>query len=279
MVFRLTELFDDLPELEIVDVGASAIDGPVPYQPLIDAGKAHVVGFEPDPGQFEVLQKLGHSHATYLPYALGDGNDAELKICFSPGMTSLLEPDQQVLAHFHGFSEWGKVLDRKQIPTRRLDDVQEIQSIDYLKLDVQGSELPIMRAGRKKLSETLVVHTEVNFVPFYKDQPLFAELDQELRSAGFYLHRFTPIVSRVFKPVIINDDVFAGMSQSLWTDAVYVKKFTDFSKMSTVDLLKVTLILHELYNSFDLAALALYHIDQKEGSKRHDAYINRLSHG
>ena len=277
MNFRLTEIFDDLPEIEIVDVGASAIDGPPHYQRLIDVGKAHVVGFEPDPVQHEVLQKLGHSFATYLPFALGDGNDAELKICFAAGMTSLLEPDIEVLSHFHGFAEWGKVLNRQKISTRRLDDVDEVQSFDYLKLDVQGAELQIMRGGSRKLNSALIVHTEVQFVPFYQDEPLFAELDQELRNAGFYLHRFTPFISRVFKPVILNNDIFAGLSQILWSDAVYVRKFTEFDRLPTDSLLKIAFVLHELYGSFDLAALALHHIDLKEGSDRYAKYLNRLS--
>ncbi len=32
MHFSLTELFDDLPTIHIVDVGASPIDGPLPNQ-------------------------------------------------------------------------------------------------------------------------------------------------------------------------------------------------------------------------------------------------------
>ena len=42
-------------------------------------------------------------------------------------MTSLLEPNQELLALFHGFSDWGKVLQTEEIDTIRLDDVAETE--------------------------------------------------------------------------------------------------------------------------------------------------------
>ncbi len=277
MNFSLTELFNDLPPIQIVDVGASPIDGPPPYQRLIDLGKAHVVGFEPDAEQYQALQKQGKPFATYLPFAVGDGKEAVLNICHAPGMTSLLEPDMGILNHFQGFEQWGNVVGRQKVSTRKLDDVDEVRAIDYLKLDVQGSELSIMSGASDKLRQTLVVHTEVQFVPFYKDQPLFAELDQELRRAGFYLHRFTPLVSRLFKPLLVNNSIYSGCSQVLWSDAVYVKKFTEFAQLSSENLLKIAFMLHELYGSFDLSALALDHVDRKEGTSRQPTYLRRLT--
>lgn len=161
--------------------------------------------------------------------------------------------------------------------TRRLDDLVEVGAIDYLKLDVQGSELSVLRGAPCKLASTLVVETEAQFVPFYKHQPLFAEVDQELRGAGFLLHRFGPMVSRVFKPMLIRDNVYAGLSQTLWSDAVYVRRFTDFAKLSSDALLKIALLTHDLYRSIDLVALALGHVDERDGSDRLSRYQHRLT--
>ncbi|MGN6134245.1 MAG: FkbM family methyltransferase [Aureliella sp.] len=276
MKFSFSELYSDLPVVRVVDVGASPIDGPPPYQPLIDIGKANVIGFEPDEEQYRALQQHPQPFATYLPYAVGDGREGVLNVCRAPGMTSLLEPDMEILNHFHGFPQWGEVLNQQKLTTRKLDDIAEIGGIDFLKLDVQGSELSILSGAGEKLKDTLVVHTEVQFVPFYKNQPLFAELDQALRAAGFYLHRFTPLVSRVFKPLVINNNVFAGMSQVLWSDAIYVRQFTSFSKLPRESLLKIALVLHELYGSYDMSALALGHIDAREGTQLQTTYLRRL---
>lgn len=274
--FSLADVVGDVPTIRVVDVGASPIDGPPSYQALLDTGRAEVIGFEPDPDQFKTLQDRNEANATYFPYAIGDGEDAILHICRAPGMTSLLEPDIEFLKHFHGFDNWGEVVRRQEISTRRLDD--EINSMDYLKLDVQGSELAVLEAATQLLEETLFVHTEVQFVPFYKNQPLFAELDQALRQSGFYIHRFpTKLVSRVFKPFIIDNDIYSGLSQILWADVVYVKKFTDFGLLSSNSLLKIAMLAHDLYGSFDLAALALGHVDEKDGSDWRAAYLRRLT--
>jgi len=276
-LFSLAKLFPDVPPLKVVDVGASPIDGDPPYKPLHDAGLAHVVGFEPSKEQYEALLALDLPNATFLPDAVGDGSDGVLNICSAPGMTSMLEPNFEVLSRFHWFDTWSEVVRREPMPTVRLDDVPETLGMDYLKVDVQGGELPVFRGARARLEAAVMVHTEVQFVPFYKDQPLFAELDQELRAAGYWLHRFLPLISRVLKPMLVNDDPYAGLSQHLWTDAVYVKRFVDFSDISSGDLLKIALFAHDLYGSFDLASLALKTIDEREGSARHGSYMGQLA--
>jgi hypothetical protein len=192
-------------------------------------------------------------------------------------MNSLLEPDLEVLDHFHGFPEWARVVGHKPVTTRRLDDVAEIEQMDYLKLDVQGSELAVIQGAARRLQSTVVVQTEVQFVPFYQGQPLFAELDQALRRAGFYLHSFAPMQSRVFKPLIVKEDIYSGLSQVLWSDAVFVKAFTRFAALSSQQLLKIAALCHELYRSYDLAALALAHVDRHEGGDRQARYIARLT--
>lgn len=276
MKFSLFDIFDDIPTIDIVDVGASPIDGQPPYQPLFNCEKAKIVGFEPNPAQFELLLNQQSNQCTFLPYAIGDGQVHTLNICHAPGMSSLLEPDMEILKHFHGFEEWSQVVERKTLSTVRLDDVKEIESIDYIKLDVQGSELAILQNGSKQLSKTLVIHIEVQFIPFYINQPLFGELDQELRNLGFYLHRFSPLVSRVFKPLMANNSIYSGLSQILWSDAIYVRKFTEFPQLNSQDLLKIAAIAHDLYDSFDLCSLALGHIDSKEQTNRQPSYLKKL---
>lgn len=276
MEFSLFDLFDDLPAIDIVDIGASPLDGQPPYQKLIDCGKTKVIGFEPNPEQYHRLLDHQSDHCTFLPYAVGDGQTHTLNICRAPGMSSLLEPDMEILKHFHGFEQWSQIIDRKIMPTVKLDDIEEIESLDYMKIDVQGSELNVIRHGSRRLSQTLVIHIEVQFVPFYKEQPLFGELDQELRSLGFYLHRFSPLISRVFKPLMIENNIYGGLSQVLWSDAIYVRKFTEFPQLDPQELLKIAVIAHDLYGSFDLCSLALGQVDSKEQTNRQASYVRKL---
>ncbi|MEA2708508.1 MAG: hypothetical protein QOF78_1109 [Phycisphaerales bacterium] len=252
--------------VEVVDIGANPIDGHPPYQRLLHAGGARVVGFEPNPQALAQLQQQKGPHETYLPDAIGDGGEQTLHLCAAAGMTSILKPNAELLEYFHGFAGWGRVVGTMQVRTRRLDDIEAIGDVDLLKLDVQGYELEILRHATKRLADAVVVHAETNFLPMYQGQPLFAEVEQYLRAHGLLFHRFAPLVSRVLQPMLVNDDVYAGLSQVFWADAVFVRDFTRFDLLPPAKLLKLATILHDVYGSYDVALHALAAHDRVTGN-------------
>ncbi|MCE1252380.1 MAG: FkbM family methyltransferase [Anaerolineae bacterium] len=275
-MFSFSELVNETPEIHIVDVGASPIEGQPIYQSILNQGHFHLTGFEPNPEMFNELTKIGDPRMTFLPYALGNGQEATLNICIMPGMSSILEPDLHFLSHFHGFAEWSQITQKLALQTKRLDDIGEINEIDFLKLDVQGSELTVLENAIEKLKSTLVIHVETLFVPFYKNQPLFGEIDIFLRKSGFLLHRFGPLITRVLKPLLLNNDIYASFSQLLWTDAVYIKSFPHFDLLTPRQLFKLARIMHDVYQSYDMAMLALSHIDIQTGSNLQNIYLQKL---
>lgn len=263
--------------IKIVDVGANPIDGPAPYAALLAAGHADVVGFEPN---LEALAKLNDQKGpreTYMPYAVGDGRRHTLRHCFAPGMTSLLKPNPDVLALFHGFSEWGRVVRTEDVDTVRLDDIPETLSMDLLKIDIQGAELMVFENAVERLRGALVVHTEVEFLPMYIDQPLFSDVERVLRQYGFLLHRFAPLVSKTIKPMLFNGDPYAGFSQVFWADAIFVKNFIVFDQFDSDQLLRFAVILHDCYGSFDLVARLLIEYDRRTGDRLSSRYIQAAS--
>ncbi len=276
-MFPFNSLFPDIPEIHIADIGASPIEGQPVYKNMLQQGGCRLTCFEPSPEMFVELVKQPQPNMTCLPYAIGDGQEATLNICAAPGMTSLLEPDLDLLGHFHGFAEWGQVVRRLPMRTHRLDDLQEVPQIDFIKLDVQGSELAILENGPEQLKRVLVVHVETLFVPFYKNQPLFGEIDTALRRAGFLFHKFGDLVSRVFQPLVLNNDPYAGLSQVLWSDSVYVRAFPTFQSLPPADLLKLARLMHDIYASVDMANLALLHYDRQAGTNRRGSYLQRLT--
>jgi FkbM family methyltransferase len=268
-----------MPELslpfrvKVVDIGANPIDSEPPYAAMLRAGEAEVVGFEPNRAALATLEARKGPLERYFPHAVGDGGRHRLHICQAPGMTSLLEPDPEVLALFHGFPDWGRVLATEEVETVRLDDVPETAGADLLKLDIQGAELMVLRHAEARLAEAVVVQAEVEFLPLYRGQPLFSEVELFLRRHGFRLHRFFPEVSRAFRPVLVNGDPYAGLSQLVWADAVFVRDPARLDRLTARQLLAAAAILDRCYRSADLVFRLLAEHDSRTGGARAAEYL------
>lgn len=274
----LHSLFGLSFSIKIVDVGANPIAGaPPPYAPLMTGGHAEVIGFEPNPHALAELNRRKSPRETYLPHAVGDGRRHTLRLCATSGMTSLLEPNPAMLNLLHGFSEWGRVVDTTELDTVRLDDVPETSGADFLKIDIQGGELMVFENAVERLRGITVIHTEVEFVPMYVGQPLFSDIDRFLRQHGFVLHKFDPLVSRVIKPLMWNNDPRAGLSQLVWADAVFIRDFVDLAHLDTDRLLRLAVILHECYRSYDMVAHLLMEHDRRTGQGLGARYVQLAS--
>ena len=278
-ISKLASLLEIKAPIDIVDIGANSIIGEdeAPYKPLLDSGLAHVYGFEPNPDALARLNAIKGQNETYFSNAVYDGAQQELRVCESQGMTSLLEPNINLLSYFHGFPEWGKVVERISIPTVRLDDFSEIKNLDYLKIDIQGGELEVFRNGTNRLKECLVIQTEVEFLPMYEGQPLFSEVELYLRELGFTFHKFFPLVSRIVQPLLVNNNIYSELSQATYADAIFIKDFTKFDQLDPEQLKKISLILNDIYGSFDIALRALMACDAKNKSNYAEQYVKHLS--
>ncbi len=279
-VFSLAETLPvELPRIEILDVGAMD-EGEDRYDVLRLMGLANVTGVEPDEEQFAKLQNEKNRAGTYLPYFLGNGEEQTFHLTRYPGCSSLYRPDSRVIDPFTsiGTSENGnfRVVDTMQVQTHRLNDVSECPMPDYVKLDVQGGELDILKNGMDKLKNALVIESEVEFVALYENQPLFGDMQVFLREHGFCLHKFVDVAGRSFKPFARDNNRYAATSQVLWADAIFVKDFRDFDSYTDEQLLKSALILHQLYFSYDLVHLILRHYDSRIGTSFNEKYLQAL---
>jgi FkbM family methyltransferase len=264
------------PRVKVVDIGANPIDSDPPYAGMLRAGDAEVVGFEPNPAALATLNARKGPHESYFPHAVGDGQRHTLHICQAPGMTSLLEPDPAVLGLFHGFPDWGRVLSTEPVDTVRLDDVPQTAGADLLKLDIQGAELMVLRHAEARLRDATVIQAEVEFLPLYRNQPLFSDIDIFLRERGFILHRFYPTVSRAVQPMMVNADPYAGLGQLVWADAVFIRDFRRLDALTERQLLTMATILHECYAAYDIAFRLVAEHDRRTAAGRASAYLDGL---
>lgn len=275
-VRALHDLLSLTTRLKCVDVGANPIDEAAPYSGLLAAGHADVVGFEPNLEALAELERRKGPHETYLPHAVGDGGRHTLRLCVLPGMTSLLEPNPEVLSLFYGFSDWAKVVREVELDTVRLDDMPETAGMDFLKIDIQGGELMVFRNAPERLANALMIHTEVEFMPMYVGQPLFSDVDLFLRSQGYMLHRFDPLVTRDIQPLLFGVDPYVGHSQLVWADAIYVRDLTRLEALSVEQLLKLAVLLHDCYRSYDCVLHLLREHDRRTRKNYGDIYLDAV---
>lgn len=228
----------------IVDVGANPIDDAPPYTRMLDEGLCTVVGFDPQ------VTASSQGNRRMLPYVISsDDGVRSLNVAVAPGMTSLLPLNEVHAAAFPMMPAWGAVLDRRTVETKRLDNVCEIDAIDFLKMDVQGAEIDVLRGGRHRLTKAVAVMTEVSFVTLYRGQSTFGEMDTELRHMGFIPHCFAaakcwPIATTTIVPNM-------APHQLLEADVVYVRDFT--RTMGVEQWKHLAMIAHHVCGSFDLA--------------------------
>ena len=246
---------DRLPE--VVDIGANPIDGDPPYKPLLNAGLCRVTGFEPQDSALASLMGRKGPNETYLPYAIYDGQEAVLHVCSASGMTSLLEPDPEHLALFSVLEPYGKVISKLPIATRRLDDVSEIGELDFLKMDIQGGELTVIKNGLNKLARAVAIQVEVSFITLYKGQPSFGDIDLQMRSMGFVPHSFPAVKRWPIAPFVLNGNPRTPLNQLLEADVLYVRDYSRSDALNDEQLKHLALIAHVCYGSFDLASYCI----------------------
>ncbi len=165
-----------------------------------------------------------------------------------------------MLNAFPLFAHFGTVLKEMPVETRTLDSISEIAALDLLKIDVQGSELSVFHNGSARLGDAVAIQTEVSFMPLYKNQPVFGDVDLALRALGFVPHMFANINKRMILPVHYADNLYASINQLLEADIVYVRDFTQPEKMSAEQLKHLAMVAHHCYGSYDLAANCVHNL-------------------
>ena len=276
MITKLVELIKFDEKIKIVDIGANPLldhksttgkIGEEPsYKTLLDTEYAELIGCEPNERAYRDLLKKNTKNAKYFNYAIGDGSTKKLNLCRGSGMTSTLKPLKKSMDVFKIYKKSAEIVKTINIVTKKLDEIEEIKNIDYLKIDIQGGELDVFINAKKKLSKTLFVQTEVSFINLYENEPTFGEIDIELRKHGLVPHCFNDgIVSKnIIGPMVLNNDPFQSLNQIVQTDMVYVKDFRDLFNLRVDEIKKICLIAHTCYKSWDLSFRCIKTLIDKE---------------
>ena len=158
----LQDLLGSIEQIHVMDIGAACIAEVPVYKNLLDLHLAHLTAFEGDNRQIKKIQESFGDQVTIYNDFLSDGTEKILYLgSEDSGMTSLLKPDLTALKFFNGFEHFGMIHRTEQIQTKRLDDVAGIHAIDMLKMDIQGSELSVLKNGLNTLKDCLAIQLEI----------------------------------------------------------------------------------------------------------------------
>lgn len=172
-----------------LDVGA--MEGPLAptFRYLALNNLIHYVGIEPQASECEKLRRM-FPGGTFVEAAVGDREgEAPLHFTLSPACTSVLEPDQGVLAPYP-IGSCFQVLrsDNIQLTTvAKLVERGDMPVPDFIKCDAQGFDYEVLAGCGAVLDEVLGIEVECQFRPIYKGQKLFADIKALLEGHGFVL--------------------------------------------------------------------------------------------
>ncbi len=233
----------------IVDIGAQnlAFEKHVYSSLCIPSIKHRIIGFEPLEDKAQERSATEDPGSIIYPFAIGDGGAHTLYINNDDATSSIYPLNEPFCADFEHLHTL-KLASTASLETRRLDDVLPPETVEFLKLDIQGAELLALQSATKVLARTAAIHCEVEFDQIYAGQPLFHDVQKLLLERGFYLvdiiiaHRYAYENSRGV----------LGKDRLLWADAVYFRNTTD-----NETLIAQALIAALVYDKPSLAAYLL----------------------
>ena len=178
----------------VLDVGAN--DGPFARQ-LREAGyRGRIVSFEPQTAAYAALRSAAAADALWecRNVAVGvDEGEVVLNIAANSSSSSLFEMSPLHVASAPESAYVG----REQVNVQRLDSLAGelglAEATVYLKVDVQGGELDVLRGAVAALDRVVLVEAELSLVPLYEGAPRFDEIIDYLAERDFGVLSLEPV--------------------------------------------------------------------------------------
>jgi FkbM family methyltransferase len=206
--------------LHVIDVGGAL--GPDPRWAPLSANTIRFMTFEPDARSHEEVLPCGQHNLTLAIGLAEAAGERELHLTEGPFASSLYAPNEMLLRDF-GVWPWYVHAGQATVAVDTLDACLARHTdwrADFVKIDIEGADLDVLKGGRTALATAFGVQIEVSFVARNVGAPLQPEIDLWLREAGFQPHLL------IREHWVRANGVHGALShpQLVWADAVYFRE-------------------------------------------------------
>jgi len=268
---------DSTLSFTILEIGAVPLEGAAePFHQLLDIfPESQILAFELDETLCAELNQKSKPGITYYPVALG--RTEERRTFYEtnhPMCCSLYKPNEELISLYNNM-EVAMLKSVSSIETCSIDyftQENDIESVDFIKIDIQGAELDAFQGADNTLKEVLAIVSEVEFIPHYIDQPLFGDVCSFLAEKEIMFHKFLGMAGRTLKPIIMNKSPNFP-SQHMWSDAVFIRSIFKIPELPSSKLLKMGMLTF-LYGSPDVAFQCFKYYDEKNGTSIHQGFMS-----
>ncbi len=202
-----------------------------------------------------------------------------------PTCSSFLKPNIKYLDKFGDANRY-HTKEILKFETTTVDKEFENLSLDFVKIDTQGSELNILKGSKKSLEEILGLEIECEFFKIYENQPLYEDVKNYLENYNLIFFDFIDIIRW-------ERDKFTHLGQPQFANILFLRtpeNIIELYKKGKFNLkkLKNYILILTIYNKRDLlASLQIYFEkinlqldinDFLEITKSNSRYLNTVDH-
>ena len=259
------EIFDNENTISLVDIGG--------YKGIQDRWKRvenliEFHTFEPNSVEADKIRSKTKSLKIYKSALSSSDGKISLNICKEPGVSSVLEPNFEFLKKFKNVERF-EIVKKIEVDAKKLDSIK-IDKIDFIKIDVQGYNLEVLKGSTEALEKAIGIEIECEFKEIYKNQSLFKDVDQYLSKHNFEICDFTDIV-RWSENVIDEKKQIENQGEIIFVNALYLKNNIDKER------LKKQILIFLLYGQYSRALnLIKNNEDNLELNLKSKKAINKL---
>lgn len=160
---------------------------------------------------------------------VGDGAIHTMHITKKETGTSLFEPNHEILEKYSN-SDRFKVIREVKVKTTNLREYEEFSNweINYLKIDIQGAELLLLKNLPDEFWKKLLgCEIEVSFIEIYKRGATASQILAEMEKNGFRLIQLR-------KQYWYNE--LTDSRELAWADCVFVRNEIDLESLAAISL-------------------------------------------